>query len=358
MMLSNSVKISVVVAMLVSCGAFAQEQAGAPVAIIESDDMETIELFLAWSSIRASVRRSFQEQGMEMPEGLEDWLAENRGRMKFEEHGIVVRHEEAGRSVAQNFIDELFHVFRESVFRQQSLKRLNQLIMEVQKQISENRNALREGMVEWRSPAKIAQEYLRVKEKLYELDLNSAQTRARLRTLHGRVELRAEELKTLAEAQAAVVGLKIQAIQEQLETAQAAIERQEAESVNNPVNGEDISRVKQHLLEQKIALAGQMAALESLRLGQGDETIRNLKNALVDSESELAVGLATRELVEDRLAELKQKLHLAGEQTQHENELASHQGRLLEMKRQLEQGGALPLIPIKGLPKLRLRWVN
>lgn len=362
MMFSNSVKMPVVaVAMLMSCGAFAQEQAGKPVATIESDDRETLELFLDWASIRAGVRKSFQEQGMRMPDGLEDWLAAIRGRITIEEHMIAVWPEGSDRREARNFIDELFHVFRNSVFRQHYIERLRQQMMAIQEEISENRSALREGTGEWREPEQIAQEYLEVRESLYELDLNSAQTSARLGALQKQIEQRIEELKVLADTQVAAVQLKITALQKALESRRAEIEGKERLFEKEFITEEELRAPEQRLLEQESALADQMALLEALRLGQGDDMLRGMKNLLIQSESKLAIRLATRQIVEGRLAELKQTLHLAGEKTHRRteaNELASHQGKLLETKRQLERGGTVPLIPVEGLPQLRLRWVN
>ncbi len=359
MMFSNSVKISVVaVALLMSCGAFAQEQAGKPVATIESDDRETLELFLDWAGIRASVRRSFHEQGMEMPAALEEWLAQIRGRLTIDDDMIAIWPVGADRRSVQDFVDELFHVFRNSIFRRHSIDRLNQQIQQLERERSEGRSALREGMGEWRHPEQIAQEYLQVKESLYELDLNSAQTRARLRALQEQIERRIEELKTLAETQAPAVELNIKAIQSALESRRAELQGKERLFEKEFITKQELRAQELQLLELESALAEQMAALKSLRLGQGDDTIRELKNLLIESESELAGRLAGREFIEQRLAELQERLHAAGEQTRHENELNFHNRNLSRALNELMTRDTLPLTPIEGLPQLRLRWVN
>lgn len=359
MMFSNSVRISVVVvALLMSCGAIAQEQAGAPIATIESNDLETLELFLDWSSIRTSVRQSFGDQGMEMPDGLDEWLSRIRGRMTIEEHMIVVRPEGADRREAQNLIDELFHVFRNSVFRQHSLQRLNQQLQQLENEISESRSALREAMGEWREPEHIAQEYHEAKEHLYELDLNSARLRARMQTIQKHIEQRIEEHKNLAERRAAAVEMRIHALREALEAHHVEMEEKRMLLEKEFITEEELEDQELHLLAQERELAEHMEHLELLRLGQGNDAIRDLKDVLIDSESELAVMLATRELVEQRLAELQQKLQMAGEQTRHQNELHVHVGKLSNAHALLIGGDALPLFPVEGLPQLRLRWVN
>ncbi len=359
MTISNLLKMSVVAAvLLLSCGAFAQDQAEAPIATIECDDPQTLQLFLDWTSIRASVRRSFEEQGMEMPAGLEDWLAEIRGRMTIEEHMIVVRPEGADKRQAQDFVDELFHVFRNSVFRQHSIERLNQQIQQLQKEAYESRGASIEDIVEWREPQQIIKEYLEVKDSLYQLDLNSARTHARLGALQERIEQRIEEHKDLAGEQTAAVKLQIGALQKALEGRRAELEGRERLFEKEFISAKELRAHELQLLELESALAAQTAILESLRLGRGDDTIRRLKDALIESESELAVGIATRELVEKRLDELQQKLHLVDEQARREDELTGHSHKLSEAKHRIEQGGPLPLTPIEGLPQLRLRWVN
>ena len=101
---------------------------------------------------------------------------------------------------------------------------------------------------------------------------------------------------------------------------------------------DELREEEELLARQKRELMDQVERLKWLQRGQDDEAMRQLKSFMIESETELAVLLASRKMLEARMKEVEQKMVLVREHSQHQKEL---EGRYLALQKahELEESG-------------------
>lgn len=329
----------------------AQEEEGKVIATIESDSEEALELFLDWMSLRSSVKMSFSRM-QEIPDGLEEWLSGVRGALRIVDGKVLVPQTEENRAEVENFIDEVFHVFRETVFRQYCVEQLNLKMEKLMLDLSSIRN---DPDIEWSDTNALQQQVVSSQERLFEMELETAQHEATLEVLHAQQEAMMEFLTANKEQ-----GPDVESINMEFE-----IERLGRELAGKKQLFEKDFLTKDELLNTQ----GELEALErslkqhiassaQQRQHAISQQTMHFKQQMLEVEMELTGFLVTRELIQEKAEILKKKLHRARERQHYEAEFSTRAARLEQLINTIRNGEAFPISPLHDVPQIRLRWTN